>query len=308
MMGLLTRAAAAGGKRYVPDQGLVDWGADLEVKEEFRFPFAAKYDDGTKRLTYVAGNHTAGMGPNLKTVKAIFDDLKPQAVLVEGFRTKGDFSYREYDVEDFAADGFKTASEAGFAVWLAAGKKLPARGGEPEDAGTLAHVVKLGFTARDLLGFFVVRMVPSWRRDGEVPDESGFRAKAVENIERDRRKLRIKARFGYDDLLRWYSAQGAEVPIREARYQDMGPESGADATRLQKLAFAVDQARQARFQKQLENLLNRFDRLRRLPPVPRTPDARGPAGLIHGRPAFPPRRQLNLLQDVLPFLSGPPGA
>ena len=74
--------AGAAGKRYVPDAALVDWGPDVEAREEFRFPFAAKYDDGKKRLTYVAGNHTTGMGPNLKTVKAMFEELNPQAVLV----------------------------------------------------------------------------------------------------------------------------------------------------------------------------------------------------------------------------------
>lgn len=251
--------AAAGTKKYAFDASLVDWGPDVEAKEEFRFPFAAKYDDGNKRVYYVAGDHSTGMGPNLKTVKAMFDELKPQAVLVEGFRTEGDFSYRTMGVSDFARDGFKGTSESPYAVWLASEAGLPARGGEPTERMVLAEALERGFSEADVLGFFTVRMVPGWRRDGAFRDEAGFRAKAVRNLADDRRRLGVKARFGYKALLAWYGRQGAAVPLREARYQDMGPEAGG--TRLQKISFAVDQARQARFNAQLENLLNRFDRV-----------------------------------------------
>lgn len=253
--------AAAGAKRYALDASLVDWGPDVEAKEEFRFPFASKYDDGAKKVYYVAGDHSTGMGPNLKTVKAMFDELKPQAVLVEGMRTEGDFSYRRMGVEDFARDGFKETTESPYAMWLAAQEGIPGRGGEPTEKMVLAEARKRGFSEADVLGFFTVRMVPSWRRDGAFRDEAGFRAKALEELADDRRRLGVKARFGYKSLLDWYARQGAEVPLREARYQDMGPEAGDGATRLQKIAFAVDQARQARFNSQLENLLNRFDRV-----------------------------------------------
>lgn len=253
--------AAAGTKKYTFDASLVDWGPDVEAREEFRFPFAAKYDDGKKRLTYVAGNHTTGMGPNLKTVKAMFDELRPQAVLVEGMRTEGDFWYRRIGVEDFAKNGFKDTTESPYAMWLAAQKGIPGRGGEPTDRMVLAEARKRGFSEEDVLGFFTVRMVPSWRRDGAIPDEKSQRAKATEELADDRRRLGAKARFDYQALLKWYARQGAAVPLGEARYQDMGPEAGEGATRLQRLSFAVDQACQARFNAQLENLLGRFDRV-----------------------------------------------
>ena len=261
---LLTAAAlatAAGQKKYVFDAALVDWGPDVEAKEEFRFPFAAKYDDGTKKVYYVAGDHSSGMGPNLKTVKAMFDELKPQAVLVEGMRTEGNYSYRRMGVSDFARDGFKDTSESPYALWLASSQGIPARGGEPTERMVLGEVLKRGFSEQDLLGFFTVRMVPGWRRDGAIPDEEMFRAKAVESLADDRRRLGVKARFGYKELLAWYARQGAEVPLREVRYQDMGPEAGDGTSRLQKVSFAVDQARQARFNAQLEDLLGRFDRV-----------------------------------------------
>ncbi|TBR20671.1 hypothetical protein EPO15_12445 [bacterium] len=254
-------AVAARQSKYRLDASLVDWEPGVEAREEFRFPFAAKYDDGKKKLFYVAGDHSSGMGPNLKTVKAMFDELKPQAVLVEGMRTEGDYAYRAMGVDDFARDGFRDTSESPYAMWLAAKAKVPARGGEPTDKMVLAEVLKRGYTARDMLGFFTVRMVPGWRRDGVIPDEESFRAKAVEELADDRRRLGVKEPFGYAALLKWYAQQGAEVPLREARYQDMGPERGEQSTRLQKISFAVDQVRQARFNSQLEDLLNRFDRV-----------------------------------------------
>lgn len=91
--------------------------------------------------------------------------------------------------------------------------------------------------------------------------EPGVEAKALEELADDRKRLGVKTRLDYKALLDWYARQGAGVPLRDVRYQDMGPEPGAGATRLQKVSFAVDQARQARFNAQLENLLNRFDRV-----------------------------------------------
>ena len=252
-------AGATSVKRYVPDASLVDWGPDVESHEEFRFPFAAKYDDGRKRLFYVAGDHSSGMGPNLKTVKAMFDELKPQAVLVEGMTTEGDFAYRNWGVEDFAKDGFRGTSESPYAVWLASRRGLPVRGGEPSPRRTLREVRRRGYSEQDLLGFFTVRMVPGWTREGVVGDEAAFRVMASRELGDDRRRLGVKARFGYEELLAWYERMTPGVPLREVRYEHMGPE--ADGTRLQRLSFAVDQARQTRFNGQLENLLGRFDRV-----------------------------------------------
>ena len=152
-------------------------------------------------------------------------------------------------------------TESPYAMWLASRKGIPGRGGEPTDRTVLAEARKRGFSEVDVLGFFTVRMVPSWRRDGAIPDEKSLRAKAAEELSDDRGRLGVKARFDYRAFREWYTRQGAEVPLGEVRYQDMGPEAGAGATRLQKISFAVDQARQARFNAQLEDLLNRFDRV-----------------------------------------------
>lgn len=247
---------------YKAERSLVSWKAGLENLEKFRFPFATKYDDGRKRLVYVAGNHTTGINSaNLKTVKAMFDELAPQAVLVEGFRTKRDFSYKTFDPDSFARDEFRSTAEAPYALYLANKAGLAVRGGEPFDKELLDTLTRAGYSADDVIGFLVVRMIPSWREDGVIPDDAAFKRKVVMYLQMEKQNLHIK-QFGFDELLAWYSRQGSpELPIRAIEYEHLRPYAGEDSTKMQKISFAIDQVREDRFLSQLESLVNRFDRV-----------------------------------------------
>jgi hypothetical protein len=250
-------------RAYIPDPSLVSWAPGLEQLETFKFPFAAKFDDGVKHLIYVAGDHTTGLdSPNLKTVAAMFDELTPQAVLVEGFRTKHDFSYTSLDLASFAKENFKFASESMYALYLAGRKGIAARGGEPFDQDLLSEMLKINYSAQDVLGFLLVRMIPSWTLSGTIPDEQSFKAKAEKQLAHDRLVLGITLPFGYTELLDWYSKQDQNgPPIQKIESHNLRPDNGPEATRLQKMAFDVDQVREARFLSQLESVINRYDRI-----------------------------------------------
>ncbi|MBI3547584.1 MAG: hypothetical protein HY078_00890 [Elusimicrobia bacterium] len=249
------------------DPAAVQFTRGLENRERFRFTFAAKYRKGAKRLVYVAGNHTHGLdGPNLKTVKKMFDDLAPQAVLVEGFQTVNEYSYRSIDVDRFTRDRFADTGESGYAVYLAAKKALPVLGGEPPPKEFL-EIQAEGFDWKDVLGYLSLRMIPLYKKAGDVADDptltaDAFRSNVERELKADRRALDLDERFGYAEFAAWYRERHPGGPqLQKIVFNDLGAKSDPDATSIERLALALEKIRERRFILQLETLANRYDRI-----------------------------------------------
>lgn len=75
-------------------------------------------------------------------------------------------------------------------------------GAEPLDAEILRKIKEHGYTDKDLLGFYFVRVIPQWKRQGR--NFKNIEKDFKEYIARTSHNCGIKTAFTYHEFLVWY--------------------------------------------------------------------------------------------------------
>ncbi len=248
LIGAATPAAGAPTCRI--DPGLVRPWRDFHRLRQTRPPYALEYRGCGKSLVYVAAAHSnEPESATFRLVRAVFAQRPIDFAIVEGFPDGfGTSPVRmiEYarqtqdtreDGEDLLAVRLAVASGAGFS------------GGEPMDADVLRAVTSSGMSAADLFGFYVLRQIEQWEREGRIsgPGDPGL-AKQIELVAAEFETntgvpvADLSAVATLDGWMSWYRAANGVGYEQGYRHEDAYP-SGANTRATNRMSDEVNDAR-----------------------------------------------------------------
>lgn len=262
---VLAVAAAASTKTYTADLALLRPVTRAGYQAEpFDAPFVSVFDDGTKRLVFVSGDHAAGMrSAGARTVRRAVSRHKPGIIVVEGLKGGDEAGTREWleQARYFVRHAPKSIPENYHAAH--AGDKAGGAvfGGEPSLAALRAAAARAGFTDEDLLGFLMARNIPAWSEDGPLTPQA-LRRSSEHYLPKVSADLGFAPAWHWNDFLRWYERKaGLARPPETLSYDDVGPHEGPDPTFLQRISLSLDRMREENIVRTIELALKNSDRV-----------------------------------------------
>jgi hypothetical protein len=140
-------------------------------------PFVASYRKGIERLVFVGAHHAfQPNSPTMRAVKAGYDQLQPEVVILEGFPTAMSENppslvaeahrYGAPDADEFAR------GEGMYAASIALRRGIPFLGGEPTREEELQVLKLKGFTDTDIAFNDLLGRLSQALRSGDIPDTS----------------------------------------------------------------------------------------------------------------------------------------
>jgi len=137
------------------------------------------FERGDRRLAFIGVQHDSDPASRThRLIDSTFLIFKPRVVIVEGAPTSWGYSPRRLievggqrpDAQGLLPEGETVPTVRGA---LAAGSIIV--GGEPSDADVRRIAATRGVSDEDLLGFYVLRVVPQWLSQREFDDLSSTR-------------------------------------------------------------------------------------------------------------------------------------
>lgn len=244
---------------------------DLENLLSLDSPFYAEYNYQKKRLIIIAVDHIAAADypnliehPTLKTIETVFNLLKPEVSVVEGVQ---DHSEQAKDSLLKKAESCKKESYAGdcgesfFAINKALETKTHFLSGEPTDRDVTKFVVESGYDKADLIGFYLLRKIPQWKRQNKN-NKAEIENLATEQLERYRNRIDPNISFSMKEFKAWYSTKvKSPKNYYDITNTDAAPNGGPDATFLQKISNRVTFARDLSLLNKIESSLSSYNRV-----------------------------------------------
>jgi len=235
--------------RMMPDLSLVlPYTFELEDRKHLESPYVAKFEKDGKLLLYVASEHISIQKypnllehPTLRTVAALFQEYNPQVVVVEGIDTGAELSPPRIlkKADECKISKYKACGESFFAINEARRTGAAYISGEPKDKSIKDDIVKEGYTPSDLLGFYMVRQIPQYKRQGEF-SRAGFADIAEKQLLRFRQQIGTTEQFGFKEFETWYSKNMSQPKsYLDITNNDPAPHGGKNATYVQKISNKV---------------------------------------------------------------------
>jgi hypothetical protein len=215
-------------------------------------PYVEKFEAHGKILLYAAVKHASSRDypnlfddPTFKTVNQLFKDYQVGAVVVEGVPGQG--SWREGELpaslvkrcEQCEKDNYEKCGEPYFAIQQ--GRKSHAKifRGEPSEPEVIAEVTKEGFTIKDLLGFYIVRMIPTWKISNEF-DSASAKGLIEKRILFEKEQIGTNIKFSYAQFVTWYQAHMTKpASFMDIEMSDTGEITARDNTFIQNISHAI---------------------------------------------------------------------
>ena len=177
-------ACAQGQKKLTANLDLVlPYTRNLENNKVFRDPYVAAFKKGNKKLFFVAADHISTKNgdplahPTMKTIQKLFVEYDIDAVVVEGIQPwqgpELPMGLRK-SVNECAKKNFKGGcGESFYSLYLGlektkSGSPVILTSGEPKEKTIALKLEEAGFSRQDLVGFYLVRIIPQWRRRGTL--------------------------------------------------------------------------------------------------------------------------------------------
>ena len=201
-----------------------------------RVPFAMEHRGCGKTLVYVGAEHTNDpQSTTFRLIEAVFKSRPVEFVVIEGVQASegvnpGWNSPRGLLSAAKQAVRQKNDSEPFLAIRLADAAHAKVIGGEPEETEILAALSAHGFRAEDMFGFYVLRLVRQWQREGSI--SSPIDPALDGQIHKLERWFVRSARVDADDLSRVNSYEGFKAwyqATNEISYEQGFREDGGDA-------------------------------------------------------------------------------
>jgi hypothetical protein len=250
--------AATRGLRLNPDL-LRPWSKELSASQPFPYPYLATFKKDGFVLAYLAADHAnRESSPTMALLRRTLEKGSFQAVMFEGFP----FDASSADQERFLQyanstrrGGLLEGGEDAYAAILAHSKGLPFYGGEPTGPQVLQGVLARDYSARDMVGFSIVRMIPVWTRDGELKDKS-LDALAADRLRSECRGYGLRPADCPDlaSLKLWYLTKNGEEFGDPFDGEKAAPYAGGKYF-TQRLSAAVDDVRNRAIVQHVEKLL-----------------------------------------------------
>lgn len=244
---------------------------DLEAKKHLEAPYVAKYEINGKLLLYVASEHISAQKypnlydhPTLKTIAALFAKYRPEVVIIEGIDTGEELSPKsilkkadECEKSDYRA----SCGESFFAINSARKNGAEYITGEPRNPWIKDEIVKAGYSVEDLLGFYLVRQIPQYKRQAEL-DRNKFSDQASKQLKRFQQQIGTNVLFGFKEFDAWYAkTMPSPKNYLDITNDDPAPHGGPKATHVQKISNKVSLIRDKAFVKTIERMLNKYSRV-----------------------------------------------
>lgn len=246
---LLSPITSCMGPSLSPATGhLAPWTTQLREQQP-EDAFAAVYKVNGEHLVFVGAIHENNVdSPTFRMISDAYAGFDIDVVVVEGYPTsRGANPPRliEYAAEE-QRDGFQEGGESVPTIVGAIRAGAEIWGGEPDDADLKNRVIAQGFSAEDILGYYVLRVLPQWMRERKI--ESAGDARLEPLVEEELRRQRGFLRLGdailpdFDRWARWYQRLNAKPINSSFTTEEVGPlQDGIYATN--KIAAAVSRAR-----------------------------------------------------------------
>lgn len=246
---VLLCGCATGPLRPAPDR-LQPWTTALRDAQP-EGAYAAVYKAGTERLVFLAAKHeNRADSPTFRLIADAFRAFAFDSVIAEGFATsRGANPPRllQYALESGAnAEGFVAGGETVPTVLGARDEGATLWGGEADDSEIKTRILAQGFSAEDLLGFYVLRNIPQWIGERKIEHAGDPRLEALVTaaLTRNRELLGLPATVlpGYSEWAAWYQALNRQPIGAGFVTEEVGPlADGRYGTN--RIAHAISRAR-----------------------------------------------------------------
>jgi hypothetical protein len=226
------------------------------------------FEHGKRQLIFIGVQHDSDPASSTHLlIASAFKVFSPRVVIAEGFPTSWGYSpARLLQIADEKpdAEGLLPSGETFPAVVGALRANSKLLGGEPEDEDVRRIATRLGVDDQDLLGFYVLRVVPQWVSQKKFDNLESRDASDLINrqLERSRKELGLQA-----DLLKsadaWRSWRLVKNPRANPKIVDV-EEAGplADGTwPTSRIAASVSRARDTHLYELTKKQLNAHDRV-----------------------------------------------
>ena len=207
---------------------MVPWSFELQNSEPLRPPFSAWFEKGEENLLFVAVEH--GCDPKtFRLIDEAFATHHVRLAVVEGWPASEGMNPAAFtdSFKKWSAGGFcDGGGESGYAAFHALEHGGSFIGGEPDEQTVVQAVLKEGFTVEDLLGFYFLRQVPQFRREGALETkglEECFRL-LIDGMGKKAGLEEAGAHFSLDRFRDWYrNRQGKTFDIATVDREEPAP-------------------------------------------------------------------------------------
>jgi hypothetical protein len=262
-------ASISGVQNYEPKLNLITpYTFSIEKDRFAEPPYVATFQDRRKTLFYIAAEHVSVekypnllKHPTFLTIQKLFTDHTIEAVIVEGIAPwKGLIPTALLDHgNECESTGYKAdCGEPWFVIQQARRTHTMIFTGEPSEAEILNTIKAHGYSIQDLLGFYIVRQIPSWKREG-LFHGNGIKKLIEARLVSYRRDLGLTEKFDYRDFETWYR-KNMQNPADFATIEsnDTAPLSTSGATFIQKISSVIGMARDCSVVTHIAQALNNY--------------------------------------------------
>lgn len=240
---------------------LADWTQSLRDSQNDE-PYLLVYHKGNRRLILVAAQHDNDpAGATFRLVRSAFDIWPVDSVIVEGAASDAgpnSLSLMALADEPLNAEKQQPGGETVPAIQGARRVGAKVWGGEANDTDVLRLAQANGIEQADVLGFYVLRVIPQWLRDGTL---SGVRdAKLPGLVDRQlARSLRdlgmAAAPFSdFGGWSEWYRRTNGKLIGDGLDIEEVGPLSDGPWP-SNRIAWSISKARDSHLLKVIEGQL-----------------------------------------------------
>lgn len=226
--------------------------------------FAAVYRVGPKRLVFVAAKHANRTDSlTFRLIAQAYRTFQFDTVIAEGFATgrgPNPPSILKYAAENGPdKHGFVEGGETVPTVLGAQDEGAVMWGGEAHDLAVKAALITRGFSADDLLGFYVLRNIPQWIGERKIANagDVGLETLVEAALDKNRSTLGLGPAVlrGFQDWAGWYRALNGKPIGPDFVTEEVGPlADGRFGTN--RIAYAVSLARDTHLHDRIIRHLN----------------------------------------------------
>ena len=150
------------------------WSSNIKSEELTHgdAPYLSHFRKGGEELLYISAQHpknARGVNPTFSLIDYTFETSKPDLLIIEGLPGT-DF---KKEAETHVRDDFAEGNERAYAVSKAVQEGIPFISGEATDSQLFTYMNEHGFSNKEVMALFVLRIIPQWREQEGV-NEGNF--------------------------------------------------------------------------------------------------------------------------------------
>lgn len=221
------------------------------------------FENGSKHLYYINASHVTGIkNPTCETVRKAIQTYKPQLVIIEGIPTEDGVSppsYVDYVNRKERPQNFPLGEPA-YAAFLAIQNQIPFIGGEPSEETIHTFMAAEGYSARDLMAFYALRLIPQYRQLGKTIDE--IFPQIAGDVDFSFNNVTENETLKLDELAAWYNQhRGSSGDLWTINTENFAPYSSSDASYFQSLNHKIGIVREQHIDTLIADSLINNDRV-----------------------------------------------